>query len=71
MVNESNSMQQSMEFIFSLGSDPIEIPEFLRDALENGGNNQEENKVIPSEFFTKFNVATDKKFCLKKDNINW
>lgn len=71
MVNELNGEQQSMDFIFTLGSEPIEIPEFLRDALENGGNNQEENKVITSEFFTKFNVATDKKFCLKKDNINW
>ena len=51
-------------------ADSAKYPD-LRDALENGGNNQEENKVITSEFFTKFNVATDKKFCLKKDNINW
>lgn len=68
MVNELNGEQQSMDFIFTLGSEPIEIPEFLRDALENGENNQEENKITPSEFFAKFNVATDKKLYLKKDN---
>ena len=65
----SDDPNYSFIITFELGCSSIEIPQEAKDALENGGNNQEENKVIPSEFFAKFNVATDKKLYLKKDNI--
>lgn len=54
---------------FELGSEPIEIPQEAKDALENGEEQPPETLTTPSEFFEKFNATTAKKVSFTSENI--
>ena len=55
------------KFIFTLGSDPITIPQYLRDALENGQT--EEKQIIPNDIIERWNNTNSKKFTLIDNQV--
>lgn len=69
VVNEMIGNQEPWVFVFALGSDPIEIPEFLKDALDNEGEEQPPVTLnTPKDFMDKY-VASYEKVCTVVENV--
>ncbi len=65
MNYESNNV--TLDCKFSLGANQIEIPKFLKDALENLEEQPTEKYSNPKEFMDKF-IASNEKVCTMVEN---